>query len=52
MRGFTCQSARPSDNVAMREAASTPLGPMPLAVLAHARPFDLTEEAEGFSPVH
>ena len=38
------------DNVVMRQAAaSTPLGPMPLAVLAHARPFDLTEEAEGFS---
>jgi pimeloyl-ACP methyl ester carboxylesterase len=38
------------DNVMMRQAAaSTPLGSMPLAVLAHARPFDLTEEAEGFS---
>jgi hypothetical protein len=38
------------DNVVMRAAAaSTPLGPMPLAVLAHARAFDLTEEAEGFS---
>jgi pimeloyl-ACP methyl ester carboxylesterase len=38
------------DNVVMRQAtASTPLGPMPLAVLAHARPFDLTENAEGFS---
>jgi pimeloyl-ACP methyl ester carboxylesterase len=34
----------------MREAvASKPLGPMPLAVLAHARPFDLAEQAEGFS---
>jgi pimeloyl-ACP methyl ester carboxylesterase len=38
------------DNVVMRQAtASTPLGPMPLAVLAHARPFDLTENAEGLS---
>jgi pimeloyl-ACP methyl ester carboxylesterase len=38
------------DNVVMRQAsASTPLGPMPLAVLAHARPFDLPPEAEGFS---
>jgi pimeloyl-ACP methyl ester carboxylesterase len=38
------------DNVVMRQAAaSTPLGPMPLAVLAHARPFDLTQEAEGFT---
>ena len=38
------------DNAVMRQAAaSTPLGPMPLAVLAHARPFDLTEDAEGFS---
>jgi pimeloyl-ACP methyl ester carboxylesterase len=38
------------DNAAMRQAAaSTPLGPMPLAVLAHARPFDLPKEAEGFS---
>ncbi len=38
------------DNVVMRQAAaSTPLRPMPLAVLAHTRPFDLTGEAEGFS---
>jgi len=38
------------DNVVMRHAeATTPLGPMPLAVLAHARPFDLPKEAEGFS---
>jgi len=38
------------DNVVMRQAAaSRPLGPMPLAVLAHARPFALKEEAEGFS---
>jgi pimeloyl-ACP methyl ester carboxylesterase len=34
----------------MREAsAATPLRPMPLAVLAHVRPFDLPQEAEGFS---
>lgn len=38
------------DNVVMRQAAAvTPLDPMPLAVLAHARPFDLPKEAEGFS---
>jgi pimeloyl-ACP methyl ester carboxylesterase len=38
------------DNVVMREAAATkPLGPLPLAVLAHARPFELQKEAEGFS---
>jgi pimeloyl-ACP methyl ester carboxylesterase len=38
------------DNAVMRQAAATaPLGPMPLAVLAHARPFDLPKEAEGFS---
>jgi len=38
------------DNVVMRQAAATtPLRPMPLAVLAHARPFALPEEAEGFS---
>jgi pimeloyl-ACP methyl ester carboxylesterase len=38
------------DNVVMRQAeVRAPLGPMPLAVLAHARPFDLAEEAEGFS---
>jgi len=37
------------DNVVMRQAAATtPLGPMPLAVLAHTRPFALPEE-EGFS---
>ena len=37
-------------NAAMRHAVATmPLGPMPLAVLAHARPFDLPKEAEGFS---
>ena len=38
------------DNIVVRHAAgSTPLGPMPLAVLAHARPFELPKEAEGFS---
>ena len=38
------------DNPVMRQAAATtPLGPMPLAVLAHARPFELPKEAEGFS---
>jgi pimeloyl-ACP methyl ester carboxylesterase len=38
------------DNIVMRQAAATtPLAPMPLAVLAHARPFDLPEEAEGLS---
>jgi len=38
------------NNAVMRQAAATtPLGPMPLAVLAHARPFDLPKETEGFS---
>jgi pimeloyl-ACP methyl ester carboxylesterase len=38
------------DNAVMRQAAaSAPLGPMPLAVLAHTRPFGLPENAEGFS---
>ena len=38
------------DNVVMRQAAATkPLGPLPLAVLAHARPFELQKEVEGFS---
>jgi len=38
------------DNVVMRKAAATtPLRAMPLAVLAHARPFELPREAEGFS---
>jgi pimeloyl-ACP methyl ester carboxylesterase len=38
------------DNVVMREvAATTPLGSMPLAVLAHTRPFDLPKQAEGLS---
>jgi pimeloyl-ACP methyl ester carboxylesterase len=37
-------------NAAMRQAAATtPLGLMPLAVLAHALPFELPKEAEGFS---
>ena len=37
------------DSVMRQAAATTPLGPMPLAVLAHARPFDLPKEAEGFT---
>jgi pimeloyl-ACP methyl ester carboxylesterase len=38
------------DNIVMRQAAaSTPLDPMPLAVLAHARAFDVAEGAEGLS---
>ena len=38
------------NNVVMRQAAATtPLGPMPLAVLAHARPFDVPKDAEGLS---
>jgi pimeloyl-ACP methyl ester carboxylesterase len=38
------------DNAVMRRAAaSTPLRPMPLAVLAHGRPFNLNGETEGFS---
>jgi pimeloyl-ACP methyl ester carboxylesterase len=38
------------DNVLMRtEALSSPLHPMPLAVLAHGRPFELIGETEGFS---
>ena len=38
------------DNVVMRKAAATtPLRAMPLAVLAHARPFELPREAEGSS---
>jgi pimeloyl-ACP methyl ester carboxylesterase len=38
------------DNVVMRQATTTsPLRAMPLAVLAHGRPFDLPKEAEGFS---
>jgi pimeloyl-ACP methyl ester carboxylesterase len=39
------------DNAVMRQAAATtPLRPMPLAVLAHGRPFALPEKPEGFSP--
>jgi pimeloyl-ACP methyl ester carboxylesterase len=38
------------DNVVMRRAiASSPLHAMPLAVVAHGRPFELTGDAEGFS---
>lgn len=38
------------DNAVMRQAAATtPLRPMPLAVLAHARPFLVSEKPEGFS---
>ena len=32
-----------------KAAATTPLRAMPLTVLAHARPFELPREAEGFS---
>jgi pimeloyl-ACP methyl ester carboxylesterase len=40
-----------SDNEVMRRAAAAaPLRPMPLAVLAKSNPFDVTEEALGFSP--
>jgi pimeloyl-ACP methyl ester carboxylesterase len=39
------------DNGVMRQAAAaSPLSPMPLAVLAKGVPFDLTENALGFSP--
>jgi pimeloyl-ACP methyl ester carboxylesterase len=39
-----------ADNAAMRQAAAaTPLRPLPLAVLAHGRPFDVGD-LEGFSP--
>ena len=38
------------NNVVMRQVAlTTPLGPMPLAVLAHARPFDVPKDTEGLS---
>jgi pimeloyl-ACP methyl ester carboxylesterase len=38
------------DNVVIRRAVfSSPLRPMPLAVLAHGRPFELTGETEGFT---
>jgi pimeloyl-ACP methyl ester carboxylesterase len=36
------------ENATMRRAA--PLRPMPLAVLAHGRPFDLGKDTEGFTP--
>ncbi len=40
-----------TDNAAMQQAAaSSPLRPMPLAVLAKGIPFDLTEDALGFPP--
>jgi pimeloyl-ACP methyl ester carboxylesterase len=40
------------DNSAMRQAAATtPLRPMPLAVLAHARPFDIPEKLEELSSI-
>jgi len=39
-----------ADNAVVREAvAASPLAPMPLAVLAHGRPFPLPEEAQGFT---
>jgi D-alanyl-D-alanine carboxypeptidase len=39
-----------ADNAVVREAvAASPLRPMPLAVLAHGRPFPLPEDAQGFT---
>ena len=39
-----------ADNAVMREAvAASPLRPMPLAVLAHGRPFALPADAQGFT---
>ena len=39
-----------ADNAVMRKAvAATPLRPMPLAVLAHGRPFPLPKDAQGFT---
>jgi pimeloyl-ACP methyl ester carboxylesterase len=39
-----------ADNAVVREAtAASPLRPMPLAVLAHGRPFAVPEEAQGFT---
>jgi pimeloyl-ACP methyl ester carboxylesterase len=39
-----------TSNASMREAAAaTPLAPMPLAVLAHGRPFALPQDAQGFT---
>src|SRR5919112_993153 len=40
-----------ADNTTMREAvAASPLSPMPLAVLAHGKPFPQAAEAPGFTP--
>jgi pimeloyl-ACP methyl ester carboxylesterase len=39
-----------ADNAVVREAtAASPLRPMPLAVLAHGRPFAVPEDAQGFT---
>ena len=39
-----------ADNAVMREAvAASPLGPMPLAILAHGKPFALPEDAQGLT---
>jgi hypothetical protein len=39
-----------ADNEVMREAvAKSPLRPMPLATLAHGKPFALPEDAQGFT---
>jgi pimeloyl-ACP methyl ester carboxylesterase len=39
-----------ADNAVMREAvAKSPLRPMPLATLAHGKPFALPEDAQGFT---
>jgi pimeloyl-ACP methyl ester carboxylesterase len=39
-----------ADNALMREAvAASPLRPMPLATLAHGKPFALPEDAQGFT---
>jgi hypothetical protein len=40
-----------ADNAVVREAvAASPLRPMPLAVLAHGKPFPQAADAPGFSP--
>lgn len=40
-----------ADNAAMRQAvAKSPLRPMPLAVLAHGKPFSVPEGTQGFGP--
>ena len=40
-----------ADNAVVREAvAASPLAPMPLAVLAHGKPFPQAAEAPGFTP--